>query len=69
MTKNITVECGSIVCTSTVKRGEDNAHIKMTLQDVRIHELMANLIESVGSDVILDHLTDSDIQAYLKGGE
>lgn len=66
MIKNLVVECEEIVCTSTAKRGEDNAHIKMTLQNVHTTELMVNVIKEVGVDVILDHISDLEISNYLK---
>lgn len=67
--KNLVIECENILCTSTVKRGQDNAHIKMTLTDVRIHELMSSLLKEVGAEVILDHISDSKIKSYLKGNK
>lgn len=67
MIKTLTVECKIVVCTSAVKRGEDPAHIKMTLEDVHIFELMQTLIKEVGVDVILDHITDEYIENHLKG--
>ncbi len=64
--KNLVIECEQIVCTSTAKRGEDNAHIKMTLEDVRITELMVNIIKEVGVEAVLDHISDLQISNYLK---
>ena len=68
MIKNLTIECEQIVCTSAVKRGEDNSHIKMTLEDVRSFELMTALIEKMGVNEILDHISDDEIRKYLDGG-
>lgn len=67
MNQNLVIECESIVCTSTVKRGQDNAHLKMTLESVRITKLMGSLIKEVGVTVILDHISDIQIENYLKG--
>jgi len=67
MIKRLVIECEDVACTSTVNRGQDNAHIKMTLLDVRVFELMQSLIKEAGAEVILDHLKDSDIENYLKG--
>jgi len=64
--KTLTIECEQIACTSTTKRGEDTAHIKMTIEDVRIFELIASLIKEVGVDVILDQISDLQISNYLK---
>lgn len=65
MIKTLTVECEEVVCTSTVNRGQDRAHIKMMLKDVRIFELMQSLIKEVGANIILDHISDDQINAYL----
>ena len=65
--KLLTIECEQIVCSSTVKRGQDNAHIKITLEDVRTFELMTSLIKEAGVDAILDHISDTQIENYLKG--
>ena len=67
MIKRLVIECEDVACTSTVNRGQDNAHIKMTLLDVRIHELMTSLIKEAGVEVILDHISDTQIENYLKG--
>jgi hypothetical protein len=67
MNKTLAIECEQVVCTSPVKRGEDNPHIKMTLEDVRIFELMASLIKEVGVETILDHISDTEIKNYLEG--
>tara|TARA_R110000824_G_scaffold139563_2_gene304736 strand:+ start:1238 stop:1447 length:210 start_codon:yes stop_codon:yes gene_type:complete len=67
MNQNLVIECESIVCTSTVKRGQDNAHLKMTLESVRITNLMGSLIKEVGVAVILDHISDIQIENYLRG--
>ena len=64
--KTLSIECEQVVCTSTVKRGEDAAHIEMTLEDVRVTELMVNVIKEVGVSVILDHISDLQISNYLK---
>lgn len=69
MIERLVIECAGVSCSSTVKRGEDNAHIKMTLLDVRAHELMQSLIKEAGVEVILDHLKDDDIKKYLKGAK
>jgi len=66
MIKTLTIECSEIACTSTVKRGEDTAHIKMTLKDVRVTELMVNIIKEVGVEAVLDHISDLQISNYLK---
>jgi hypothetical protein len=63
---NLVIECDNVACTSTVKRGQDDAHIKLTLMDVRIHELMTSLVKEVGVEVILDHISDLQISNYLK---
>ncbi len=65
--KNLVIECEQIVCTSTTKRGEDNAHIKMTLEDIRTNEVMVNIIKEVGVEAVLDHISDTQISNYLKG--
>ena len=65
--KLLTIECEQIVCSSTVKRGQDSAHIKITLEDVRTFELMTSLIKEAGVDAILDHISDTKIESYLKG--
>lgn len=67
MIKRLVIECEDVACTSTVKRGQDNAHIKMTLLDVRVSELMTSLIKEAGVEVILDHISDTQIENYLKG--
>lgn len=64
--KNLVIECEQVVCTSPAKRGEDNPHIKMTLQDVRIFELMDSIIKEVSVEIILDHISDLQISNYLK---
>ena len=69
MNKTLSVQCESISCATTEKRGEDTAHIKMTLEDVRIFELMQSLIKEVGVEVILDHITNTQIENYLKGNK
>ena len=66
MKNSITIECTEITCTSTVKRGEDNAHIKMTLENVRVTELMVSVINEIGVDGVLDHISDLQISNYLK---
>ena len=68
MKNNITIECTEITCTSTVNRGQDNAHIKMTLEDVRVTELMVNVIKEIGVDAVLDHISDTEIAQYLITG-
>ena len=65
--KNLTLECSGIAGTSIVKRGEDLAHIKITLEKVRVFELMQSLIKEVGIKAILDHMTDQQIKNYLEG--
>ena len=65
--KLLTIECEQIFCSRTVKRGQDAAHIKMTLEDVRTFELMTSLIKEAGVDAILDHISDTQIENYLKG--
>lgn len=65
--KTLTIECEQIACTSTTKRGEDAAHIKMTLEGVRATELMFNVISEIGVDEVLDHISDTQIEIYLKG--
>ena len=67
MINNLTVECEEVVCTSTVKRGQDTAHIKMSLINVHMDELMQQLINEAGVQSILDYLSDTDIEHYLKG--
>lgn len=69
MIKRLVIECEDLACASTVKRGQDNSHIKMTLLDVRVHELMASLIKEAGVEVILDHISDTQIENYLKGAK
>ena len=69
MNKTLIIECGSIACTSTVNRGEDKAHIKMTLEEVRIFELMQELIKKIGPAAILDCIKDEEIKTYLKGSK
>tara|TARA_R110000823_G_scaffold78797_1_gene179574 strand:+ start:171 stop:296 length:126 start_codon:yes stop_codon:yes gene_type:complete len=39
----------------------------MTLESVRITKLMGSLIKEVGVTVILDHISDIQIENYLKG--
>ena len=65
----LAIECEEIISTSTTKRGQDNAHLRITLSDVRIDELMSALIEKAGVQAILDHISDTKIKNYLKEGK
>jgi hypothetical protein len=65
--KNLVIECEQIVCTSTVKRGEDPAHLKMTLEDVRVDSLMVELVKELDVETVLGYFPDHLIKKYAEG--
>lgn len=66
MIKRLEAQIASVHCIEPVTVA-GNIHIKATLLDVDMFELMQSLIKEAGVEAILDHITDTEIENYLKG--
>ena len=66
MIKRLVVKIGSVHCIEPVNV-VGNIHLKVALLDVDMFELMQSLIKEAGVEAILDHISDSQIESYLKG--
>ena len=67
MIKRLEVKIGSVHCIEPVPTTNGAVHIKAALLDVDMFELMQSLIKEAGVEAILDHISDSQIESYLKG--
>ena len=68
MIKRLVVKIGSVHCIEPVPTTNGAVHIKAALLDVDMFELMQSLKKEAGVQLILDHLTDTEIEDYLKKG-
>lgn len=66
MLKRLEAQIRSVHCIEPVNI-TGNIHLKVALLDVDMFELMQSLIKEAGVEVILDHLSDTEIEDYLKG--
>ena len=66
MIKRLEAQIRSVHCIEPVNRAGD-IHLKVALLDVDMFELMQSLKKEAGVQLILDHLTDTEIEDYLKG--
>ncbi len=67
MIKRLEVVIGSVHCIEPVPGTNGAVDIKAALLDVDMFELMQSLKKEAGVQLILDHLTDTEIENYLKG--
>ena len=67
MIKRLEVKIGSVHCIEPVPTTNGAVHIKAALLDVGMFELMQQLIKEAGVKSILDHMSDTSIENYLKG--
>lgn len=66
-TNILTVECKEVAGTSSVTRGQDNPHVRLLLIEPDVSQVLVSIIEKVGANEVLDHLSNDDIAKYLKG--
>jgi len=66
MLKRLEVKVGSAHCVEPVPGTNGAVSIKAVLLDVDMFELMQSLKKEAGVQLILDHLSDTEIENYLK---
>jgi hypothetical protein len=67
MIKRLEVKVGSVHCMEPTPETNGAVSIKAVLLDVDMFELMQSLKKEAGVELILDHISDTDIENYLKG--
>ena len=65
--QNLTIECEAVINQGAVKQGDHAPHIKMTLEDVRIDNLLIQLVKNLDIETILDYFPDDLIKSYAEG--
>lgn len=66
MIKRLEAQIRSVHCIEPVTIA-GNIHLKVALLDVDMFELMQSLINEAGIEAILDNISDTAIEDYLKG--
>ena len=69
MIKRLELVIGSVHCIEPAPTTNGAVSIKAALLDVDMLELMQSLKKEAGVQLILDQVSDTDIENYLKGAK
>ncbi len=68
MINNLNIKCEELHSLTPTLNSQSETALDITLLDVDLFALMQQLVEKVGTKVILDHITDADIKNYMAVG-